>query len=1120
MDDPFTEAERDTRGMVTAGWWPSAAPAQRQNLTAARMLALPDGSWWIFGAWARWYRWTPADAQWYLCPPPRSTVTRMSARPLQQGVPVPQIPPHVVPAGPDFDHDAPEPAAFVGQGIPQVLTSRVRATVESAAALIPTDYPHRWGTFSPSTPSTVPVTWGVMLWSAGSPVFDARFDNGLIELWAPYRVRPLPAVDGPRWLTPPPLEAIVGLYTERLRSGRVDAAVVVLRTMWAMATALREDPRFQARADALLAVLGATLSNPTVDYGALPYGDQAIVQQWVSRCPPSLAPAMRIEASAGDHFRNAFYDLATVVEPIAGDASEPGYLEPRILAAALLAADLAIVRQDVAGQVIAWLDPEVRYTIEAVLGQPSHPLRRLWPVENRLPEPLRGRLTAAEPAVRDALLATMYGADLAWCRLGGGIPARPRGFPAPIALMAEILGNERATAAAPSDPVTPTPGIATLARQYPSNPMAPGQPVAEPMVQQPPTEAPAQLPGWLTPGPAPSGPQPFNTSPPRPLVEPGLSTRVDPGAVVSTYVDQPPPTPPVPPIAANPPTAGPPTAVAPPIAPGTMADGLMDAPMPERPVAEIEPPTHDRVPELAERFGIRFVSGRDDAAAFLDDLQQRLARNPTDDPHATVSPPPSLLIVGAPQTGQRRIARLIARTLAAEGVGDGSVRAAHADEMVGEPATRLAAILGDGGDALLFERLDTAILGAPNPSVAASAVAGARRQARRTTLIATCEPTSYARLKAEFGELMSAFTVFRLPDFDDLAARTALLHLLGDERRVTIGSSAMELIRSDLERLRGRGDLVNARLVESYLDRACARRMERAGVTGDRLDLLARDFAGVAEQIEPALRPPGDVDGFLGRLDEMIGLEEVKQTIEGLIAEARSGRPRSPRHLIFLGRPGTGRTTVAELIGGAYAALNLLDSGHVVSCDARDLVGPDAAATEARVAAQVEAAMGGVLLIKNAYLLDRRSAAVTTLRRLMRERADRMMVICSSVPVETEGSLSADPTFRAEFGAVVRFREFTDRELVRLISRFAERDLYLLDEELRVELLSRFAAMRGSDRFAFATTARRVFDQTVARQAARLAGGNVTATSVARLSVRDLPDTPVEQLLRELHPNR
>src|SRR4051812_9034434 len=70
--DPFTTAERETKAMVSAAWWPAAPPQQRQHAVAGRVLALPDGTWWIFGAWARWYRWHPSDGQWYLCPPPRS----------------------------------------------------------------------------------------------------------------------------------------------------------------------------------------------------------------------------------------------------------------------------------------------------------------------------------------------------------------------------------------------------------------------------------------------------------------------------------------------------------------------------------------------------------------------------------------------------------------------------------------------------------------------------------------------------------------------------------------------------------------------------------------------------------------------------------------------------------------------------------------------------------------------------------------------------------------------------------------------------------------------------------------------------------------------------------------
>ncbi len=497
-------AERDTHAMVSAGWWPNTPPQHRQNLVAGRMLALPDGSWWVFGAWGRWYRWTPRSGQWHLCPPPQLSITRMSARPLRPGMPVPPIPPHVVPTGPDLAYSPPPAAAFVDTSIRPEVTSRVRATIESAAALPLPDYPHWWNLFSSSTPSTVVVAWGVMLWSAAAPVFDSRLDGQLLGLWSPHRARPLPEIDGPRWLTPPPLESIIGLYAERLRAGRVDAAVVILRTIWAMASALRDDPRFQIRADALIAMLGATLNNPTIDYGALPYGDGALVQQWLTRCPPGLAPALRGEASAGEHFRNAYYDLAMAVAPVAGNPAKPGYVEPRLIAASLLSADLAVVRQEVSTQVIAWLDPEVGAAMQSILAQPDHPLRRFWPEDNRLPRHLRERLEPAEPSVRDTLLATMYAADLSWCRLGGGIPARPRGFPASVAILAEILGPRRATSASPKEPVTPTPGIAPPAHHYPPDPRAAAPSVA-PMAHQPPTGPPGQAPAWAAPaGPPPS----------------------------------------------------------------------------------------------------------------------------------------------------------------------------------------------------------------------------------------------------------------------------------------------------------------------------------------------------------------------------------------------------------------------------------------------------------------------------------------------------------------------------------------------------------------------------------------------------------------------------------------
>jgi hypothetical protein len=330
--------------------------------------------------------------------------------------------------------------------------------------------------------------------------------------------------------------------------------------------------------------------------------------------------------------------------------------------------------------------------------------------------------------------------------------------------------------------------------------------------------------------------------------------------------------------------------------------------------------------------------------------------------------------------------------------------------------------------------------------------------------------------------------------------------------------------------------------------------------------LTPEDFAGVAAEIEPALREPTDVDGFLRELDGLVGLRVVKEMVAGLVTEARADE-----QLIFVGPPGVGKATVAGLLGGIYAALGVLDSGHLVACRPVHLAGRDAVDTEIRVAAMVEQAMGGVLLIEQAERLAGPAAArsgaggaaaggaaAEELLRHLGERRGEFMIVCSStVPAAMMEFLMDNPGFRAEFAEPIEFAPFTDRELVRIFQRFAERDLYLLDEELRVELLAWFARLREEAGFEYAITVRRLFDETVTRQANRLAetaggapggaggpggpggagffgapgapagafgsrgaGGAdapITASTVARLTARDLPESPLERMMGHFH---
>src|SRR5262249_26994383 len=145
--------------------------------------------------------------------------------------------------------------------------------------------------------------------------------------------------------------------------------------------------------------------------------------------------------------------------------------------------------------------------------------------------------------------------------------------------------------------------------------------------------------------------------------------------------------------------------------------------------------------------------------------------------------------------------------------------------------------------------------------------------------------------------------------------------------------------------------------------------------------------------------------------------------------------------LVLLGRPGTGKSTVAESVGGIYAALGLLSTGRIVSCRPVHLAGRDRFDTEDRVHGLVEKARGGILLIGEADGLERHPDGVAELGRVMRERAGRFIVICTSAADGLEAYLLNHPEFRELFGEIMRFAEPTDRELVQLFQQQAERDL-------------------------------------------------------------------------------
>jgi hypothetical protein len=422
-DDPFATVEAQVRAMVATPWWHGAVPSQRTQAVIAHMLS-GAGEWWLFGTWGRWYR-CGLDGHWHPCPPPVDPAARRVATPTPPGAGNPPVPAQLIPAGLDLGAGRVTSTAFLGRSPDTAVVAQVQQALITALSVNPAQFPLHDPAFPHGTPSTVAAAWGALLWSAGSPVVPA--EHPLIELFVPYLTTPGPLL---HWMAPPDLTQLAAYYCDRLAAGDGVGAAHLVRVMQEVAAGLRGDPRFRPGAEALAAVTAATLPMVQHDMAAARFGPAAIVQEWRRRCPAEHAIPMVRDGAPGEYLRLCLYDLTEIVTGLYRRA--PSHGEARRAGIAVLAADLQAAPHAVPA-VLPWLDADGGRTLQAVLAQPDHPLRELWPREGRLPDALR-----TDDAERlHALLATSHTTALAWCRLAQFAPPAT-GFAIPAATVAEL----------------------------------------------------------------------------------------------------------------------------------------------------------------------------------------------------------------------------------------------------------------------------------------------------------------------------------------------------------------------------------------------------------------------------------------------------------------------------------------------------------------------------------------------------------------------------------------------------------------------------------------------------------------------------------------------------------
>src|SRR6266545_1186202 len=173
--------------------------------------------------------------------------------------------------------------------------------------------------------------------------------------------------------------------------------------------------------------------------------------------------------------------------------------------------------------------------------------------------------------------------------------------------------------------------------------------------------------------------------------------------------------------------------------------------------------------------------------------------------------------------------------------------------------------------------------------------------------------------------------------------------------------------------------------------------------------------------------PPPTLDELLAELDELIGLDDVKTEVRHQaevlrVAKLRTAKklrePAITRHLVFVGNPGTGKTTVARLVSGIYRALGVLDKGQLVESDRSSLVAGYVGQTALKTTEVVGKAIGGALFIDEAYALaddEFGEEAIETLVKQMEDHRDELVVIVAGYPGPMQGFIDANPGLASRF---------------------------------------------------------------------------------------------------------
>lgn len=337
-----------------------------------------------------------------------------------------------------------------------------------------------------------------------------------------------------------------------------------------------------------------------------------------------------------------------------------------------------------------------------------------------------------------------------------------------------------------------------------------------------------------------------------------------------------------------------------------------------------------------------------------------------------------------------------------------------------------------------------------------------------------------------------------------------IFELTCSENGYTLDTDAIEDLRSFFSRMTTSDQLNgfgNARGVRNLFDKALIRQAARIVSTqvNDHQDVrtIIYDDIFPDESLQRQISK-AELEELLKPLNDLIGMDDVKRQISDFIymmhmqiVRRQKKLPTNPivLHSIFSGPPGTGKTTVARILGRILNRLGYLRQGHVVETDKSGLIGKWAGHTPEVVKNKFSEAEGGILFIDEAYALNEQHGganygkeAIDTILKIMEDRSSGTMVICAGYPEEMKDFLKSNPGLTSRFPFHLNFKTYKVDELIAIFEKMCLKQKYQPTSEAvhKLEIFLEGFSNEELDKHGNARLIRNIFERTIVNQSRRL----------------------------------